>query len=757
MISSIKTLKKSDHQDIFNEMKVNKIFLLVVTTFLISGSLFSQMKKGEKLYSEYSYPAAIKKYESIKDKSPEVKRRLAESYLRVGNVKMSESYYQQLVILENPNAKDLYNYSFVLSMNGKYEEAQKWMADYHQLNPNDSRAKQSLEKKDFFKKALRKNNHYKIKNLAINTVHQDFGTSYYKDKVVFASSRDKGSLVKRVWNWNSLPFLDMYQANVDSTNELSEIEQFEKTKNKKYHEGPVSFNKTGDFMVFTRNNYENKSKDGVVKLQLFSSEFKEGKWQKEVSLPYNNSEHSVAHPTLSADGMTMYFASDMPGGKGGVDLYKATRTASGNWSKAENLGDKINTEGNEMFPFFHEEENMLFFSSNGHLGLGGLDIFAVKLKKSKVGNVQNLGVPVNGPKDDFSFLIDKQSKQGFFSSNRDNGKGHDDIYSFVLSKPFSSTKIIEGIVKDEKGNLLKGARVILFDKKGFVIETVETGLDGSYKFEAETDEDYVLQGTKKDYFTVEKDIDSDLGADQETVELLLENDPGLSLVVKVFDYKTNQSMVNVGVTITDNIKGNRVASTTTIGGLRILLVDVALGDSGSYQIELKKRGYFPKTITYNVTFFEAGQYEVHSAIDLSMRPIVKDIREMVNIKSIHFDVDKFELNDRSKIALDKVVRIMNQYPQMVVELSSHTDCRARKSYNMRLSNNRAKAATDYIQSKIKDPQRISGKGYGESRLLNHCECERNLVVDCTREEHQVNRRTEFKIVSVGYTSVELDD
>jgi outer membrane protein OmpA-like peptidoglycan-associated protein len=736
-------------------MKIRKIFLCLFILLSVSGPLLSQMKKGEKLFSGYSYQQAINNYELLEVKTPEVKRRLAESYLRIGDTKKSEFYYQELVNLKTKESKDYYNYSFVLSMNGKYEMAQKWMAEYLKLEPNDSRAKKSKEDKYFYKRLLKEQNLYKIKNVSINSEHQDFGTTYYKDKIVFASSRETRSIVKRVWNWNALPFLDMYQANIDSSNQLMGIEEFEKTKNKKYHEGPVSFNKAGDFMVFTRNNYKNKSQDGVVKLQLFSSEFQNGRWQKEVSLPFNNSEYSVAHSSLTADGSTMYFASDMPGGYGGVDLYKTNRTPDGQWGKVENLGSKINTEGNEMFPFIHDDENMLFFSSNGHLGIGGLDVFVVKVKESEFGNVQNLGVPINGMKDDFSFVMDSKSQNGFFSSNREGGLGNDDIYSFVLSKPYVSTKVIEGIVIDEKGNLLPGSRVILYDKTGFVIKTIETDADATFKFEVEPDEDYVLQGSKKEYFTVEKDLVADLGKSEEKVDLVLEKDPGFSMIVKVFDLKTKEPIIGVDVVVIDQLKGNRVASTTTIGGLRILLIDIALNDSGSYHISLNKRGYFPKTVTYNVRFTEPGEHDIHSEIDLSMLPLVKDIRQMVKVNPIYFDVNKYEITADSEIELDKIVMVMNQYPKMIVELSSHTDCRARKSYNLRLSNNRAKASAEYIKSRISNPDRISGKGYGESRLLNHCECETNRIIDCSREEHQINRRTEFKIISVGDVNVQI--
>src|SRR5690606_5083746 len=209
----------------------------------------------------------------------------------------------------------------------------------------------------------------------MNSTQQDFGAAFYKEQIVYTSSGGKPKAVKSVYNWNKKTFLDLYVADNDN-GQLKNPKSLHKKYNRKMHEGPASFTADGNTMAFTRNNYKSRSKDGVVHLEIyFAQKDAEGKWDNPVAFKLNNTEYSVGHPCLSADGNTMYFASEMPGGMGGVNLYRIRKNADGTWGEAENLGEHINTEGNEMFPFFHEEKGWLFFASNGHFGLGGLDIF----------------------------------------------------------------------------------------------------------------------------------------------------------------------------------------------------------------------------------------------------------------------------------------------------------------------------------------------------------------------------------------------
>lgn len=736
-------------------MNIYKITTLsIAATFILCLSAQTgKIKKGEKYFEGYSYTKAIEKYEGLAEKTTTINRQLAESYAKTGNTEKSETYYAEVVKSEEKSPEDIYNYAAILSKNGKHGESEKWMKQYESVATSDSRAKQYSAKPSFYKTLLKDQGRFDIKNIAVNSAQEDFGPTYYKDKVVFASSREGVVPIKRTWNWNGLPFLDMYEATPDAENELSEIQELLKgKKNNKYHEGPVTFNKEGNYMVFTRNNYKGKSSDGVVKLQLFSAELVDDKWGKEQALPYNSSEYSVGHASLSADGKTMYFASDMPGGKGGVDIYKATRSEAGVWGEAQNLGSKINTEGNEMFPFIHEGKELLFFASDGHLGLGGLDVFIAQVKGDGFGKIENLGTPINTTKDDFSFILDKEEKKGYFASNREGGKGDDDIYSFLLKKPFTFGKVIKGTAKDKKGNILALTLVNLYDVDGEVIETVTTTEDGAYSFSVDADKEFSLDGTKEAYFDAKNTASTKTEEEVVIADLTLEKDPGLSLYAIVTDKKTGTPLEGVKMKVTDNITGESIDYTTPVSGdYRKPLAGKKLKDRGSYNLVLAKEGYFSKTVTYNTEFTKPGQYDVHANLDLGLDPEVKDLSELIEINPINFDYNKYVIRKDAAIELDKIVSIMNKYSGMEVELGSHTDSRGSGAYNKKLSARRAKASAAYIKKHITNPERIYGKGYGETQIINKC----TDGVECTDEEHEANRRTEFKVISTGNDKVNV--
>jgi outer membrane protein OmpA-like peptidoglycan-associated protein len=686
---------------------------------------------------------------------------LAESYAKTGDVEKAEKYYATVVNSPEKTPTDILGYVAVLSKNGNYEAAEKWMGEYASLSPDDGRAKQYKSHPGFYKDLQKDFGKYSIKNIAANTPQEDFSPSYYKDKVVFASSREGTVSIKRSWNWNGLPFLDTYIASASEENELSNIEQFDKKINNKYHDGPVSFNQAGDFMVFTRNNYNGRSGDGVIKLQLFSSELTAGKWSKEKALPYNSSEYSVGHASLSPDGKTMYFASDMPGGKGGVDIYKSTRSEEGTWGEAENLGDKINTEGNEMFPFIHANQEMLFFASDGHLGLGGLDVFIaeVKDKGNAFGKVENVGVPINGSKDDFSLILDQEMKKGYFASNRLAGKGDDDIYSFNLLKPFNFGKTIKGVAKDKQGTPLADTKINLYNSKGEVIETALTGTDGAYSFSVDPDKEFSLTGTKDKYFEGKNTASTKTDEPVVIADLTLEKDPGLSLYTLIQDAKTKAPLAGVQMTIIDNLTNTEFINVVTPASGDALkgITGKKVVENISYNIVLAKQGYFTRVITFNHKITKPGIINVHEFLKgelgdgISLDKEVADLAQMVEINPINFDYDKYNIRKDAATELDKIVTVMNKYPGMVIELGSHTDSRGSDAYNKKLSDRRAKASASYIKKKIADGKRIYGKGYGETKLINRC----TNGVKCSDQEHENNRRTEFKVVSTGNDKVNV--
>jgi len=731
-------------------MYTTKAALLLVFYFF-AYQIYAQkltLKKGENYYKTYSYSESIEKYESITDKTTEINRRLAESYYNIGKLNESEDYWAIVVASQEKTADDIYRYASVLAMNKKYKDSEKWMKEFNKLATNDKRGQLWAKNEGFYEKLQEDKGRFKIESLLINNDQEDFGTSYFKDKIVFASTRQPVKMVKRRWNWNELPFLDIYLATIDSNLHFTSIEKFYKDINKKYHEGPASFNQNGDFMAFTRNNYKGKSQEGIIKLQLFTSEFKDKIWQKPVPMTFNSSEYSVGHGSLTADGKIMYFASDMPGGFGGVDLYRLYRKADGRWSDPENLGDKINTEGNEMFPFVHPD-GMLFFASDGLLGLGGLDVFISQILPDGFSEPENIGVPVNSSYDDFAFILNNKQESGYFSSNRPEGQGDDDIYLYLLLKPFRFGKLIRGTSMDTDSNILSNVRVNLYDDKKNVLGTIVTTENGKYEFEAEQDKLYSLDGVKPIYTSGYNTADTHTDEYIVIADLFLQKTPQFSLYCLITDENTLEPLDSVKIILHDNLKNTTEEIYTPItGDFHRNLDDKKLNDSLSYNIHIERYAYLTENHVYNQKMFHEGQYNMHEALNFEMDHIEEgmDLSKLIDVNPIYFDLNKDNIRPDAAIELDKIVKVMNENPGLEIELGSHTDCRGTAAYNMDLSDRRAKSSAKYIRERITKPERIYGKGYGESKLINHCECEGNRKVPCTEIEHQQNRRTEFKIM-----------
>ena len=733
-------------------------------TSLIAGLLFCgaalqvtaqrtpQEIKAEKYFKGLYFVKAIEKYEGVEALTFEGKRNLADSYRYVGELKKAEELYSQIAHDQQAQPDDLLLYSNILRMHGKYPEANQWMMKFHDKSANDSRGMGYKKIGDQFDKITKDQGNYTIKNLDVNSEQSDFGATFYsKDQVVFASSREGTVMIRRKWSWNQLPFLNLYVADKAENSQLSNLEQLDKKVNAKFHEGPAVFTADGNKMYFTRNNYDSKSDDDAINLMLFESSKEGDKWSKPLALPFNDRNYSVGHASLSKDGKWLYFASDMPGGKGGSDIYKAEIKTDGTYGPAINLGDKINTEGQEMFPFVHPD-GMLFFSSDGLVGLGGLDVFVAQIKPDDaIGKVMNLGYPLNDRRDDFSLILDENQKKGYFSSNRPGGKGDDDIYAFDLLKPFTFGKTIKGTAKDTKGNILAMTMIALMDDQGNVVDTVTTAEDGTYSFSVDADKEFQLTGNKEKYFEGMNTASTKTDDDVVIADVALEKDPGLSLYCLITEHGNGTPIEGVKIKLLDNMTGSSEDLVTpATGDFRKPLTEKKLNDRVSYNLVIEAEGYLSKTVTYNAELDREGQFNIHEALDITLDKIEvgADLAKIIDIKPIYFNLGKSNIRKDAAIELDKIVKVMNENPSMVVELGSHTDCRGSAASNERLSDRRAKSSAKYVQSKITNPERIYGKGYGENVLVNDCACEGRTRSDCDEERHQANRRTEFKIIKM---------
>ncbi|MBL7884782.1 MAG: OmpA family protein [Bacteroidia bacterium] len=635
------------------------ILLIGIITVSIAEEKSSKEIKGDKHFFLYAFDKAIVSYKKAKQLTIGGQRKLAESYHNLNQNNESEMVYSKLISAGiGVLPEDYYNYGMILKGNGKYNDALQALDNFSKLKPDDLRAKSYIANKADFGKMLKDQNQFKVKHLEFNSKAKDFGTTYYKNKIVFSSSRSKAKMIVRKDNWTGMPYLDIYSSEIENE-EFKKPEKFDKKTNGKMHDGPASFSKDGIFMAFTQNNYDTKRKDKVVQLEIYFSDYKDEKWSEPISFYLNNNNYSVGHPCLTSDGKTMFFTSDMPGGYGGADIYKTTKIANGDWGKAENLGNKINTEGDEMFPFFEEKTELFFFSSNGQFGIGGLDLFVCAMSKNEFGKVTNLGFPINTQYDDFAFIMDEKMEKGYFSSNRTDGSGDDDIYSFNVLTSLRQDKKINGIAKDKNEKIISNVLVTLYSNNDKAIETITTKEDGTYSFWVSTDKNFKLIGKKENYSDGE-------------------------------------------------------ATVNTFGNEFIVKADVTL---------LTKDEAISKAISPGA-----------------------DLGKILKLNSIYFDLDKYNIRTDAQAELDKIVDAMNKNEKMIVKLSSYTDCRESKAYNQILSDKRASASVAYIQKRITNPERIYGKGYSESNLVNNCSCAGEVVSNCSEEEHQKNRRTEFIVV-----------
>lgn len=738
-------------------MKTILLAIICCVSLSVCGQS-GKLKKADSYFNRLSYAYAAQLYEELigsEVDSPALKSKLAYSYLKMDNYTKSVEYYGKMIESSEAKPEDYYHYAYVLKQSGNYAESDKWMNKYSNAAQADLRGQLFLGNTGYKSKIEKTAPFFSLTNLDLNTGVADFGGYYNpsQNQMYFITARKKRVFVKKEWSWNANRFLDLYSTTVSTDNKLGSPKRVSKV-NTKFHEGPLAFSPDGKTVYFTRNNISSgkKRRDGqkIQNLKLYIAQVDEnGKWTEEKEFPYNSKDYSVGHPVLTSDGKTMYFVSDKPGGMGGADIYKAAVLENGTFGEMINLGNKINTEGQEMFPFIDAEER-LFFSTDGHPGLGGLDVFVAFLENGKVGKIHSLGIPVNSQFDDFAFNLSKDLKTGFVSSNREGGKGGDDIYAVQLIRPITFGVTIKGTAKDKKGEIVPNAKIDLKDDKGNVIGTVTADENGAYSFEAEYEKNYALAGSKTDYFDGKNTANTFTNEQVVIADVILEKDPGLSLYALITDKKTGKPLENVSVYLVDNMTNKSKKITTPASGdFREALFGKKLNDRGSYNLVLQKEGYFSKTVTYNTLFDKPGQYDIHAILDLGLDPEVKDLSEMVQINPINFDLNKYVIRPDAAKELDKIVDVMNKYPNMVVELGSHTDCRASKAYNMKLSDNRAKASAEYIKKKITNPSRIYGKGYGESRLLNNCACEGPVKSDCPEEEHEKNRRTEFKVISTG--------
>ena len=467
------------------------LFILTITTQIVNSQ---NLNRANHLFENRAYMDAAKLYSNESPKTQEIYQKLGDCYYFNSNMKVATKWYKFLLTEYQNTVSPQYYFKYAQTLKGikKYDEADKWFQKYQEKLHQTTEVIKTIPALE--KEKLQLKNNYSVYKINGNSKFSDFGTSFYGDKIVFASARKTGNL----YAWNNEPYLDLYIANINDSGNLINIEPLSKSINTKMHEANAIFTKDGKTMYFTRNNYLNgkKGKDAkkVSHLKIYKAELINEQWTNITELPFNNVNYSVEHPALNNTEDKLYFASDMPGSIGSFDLFEVVIYKDGTFGTPKNLGPKINTAGREQFPFI-DNSNQLFFASNGHLGFGGLDIFKSKMVNNMFTEPINLGTPINSNLDDFSFIVSTNGK-GYFSSNRDGGIGDDDIYALFQNQKY----FVSGIVQDKTSmKLLPGAEVSILNQNGELIKKVVVDNKASYNFEVKNGGDYIIKSTKNLY------------------------------------------------------------------------------------------------------------------------------------------------------------------------------------------------------------------------------------------------------------------
>ncbi|TVZ15108.1 OmpA family protein [Maribacter sp. MAR_2009_72] len=641
--------------------------VLLILALLLFGHDFIHaqerlIEKGNEKFEAYSFSPAIDIYKKVLDKgyvSADLLRKLGNSYYYNADYKDAADIYKKLVADYSAEAtpEDYFKYAQTLKSLGDYETSNSIMKKFIEVTKGEGRATAFTEDRDFMQEIKDNSGRYNIGPFEFNSPYSEFAPSFYKEGLIFSSDRDTGNFARYRHTWNAKDFLDLYVVNADSAS-INKVKKLGENVNTRLHESTSVVTKNGQTLYFTRNNIVDgkyvKDEQGIIRLKIFrAAMMDDGTWGEIEELPFNSDAYSIANPALSPDEKTLYFVSDMPGTFGESDLYMVTINQDRTFGIPQNLGPNINTEARETFPYITAGE-ILYFSSDGHPGLGGLDVFATKiLRQDFTGKVLNVGEPVNSKGDDFTFIFNEELRTGYMASNREGGLGYDDIYSFTETKPlvFDCIQQVTGTVRDKITNeVLVGATVKVIDEENNELFSTITDSKGTYSLELDCNKGNFVRALMEGYIPFEEYIGISDGKP------------------KIIDFYLERDRITAG-----------------------------FGD---------------------------------------------DLAKLLQLSTIYFDFDKYNIRKDSEVEIEKVIAAMEKYPSLKLKVNSHTDSRGAASYNLWLSQKRAESTINYMIKKGITNDRLVSEGYGETKLLNECAD----GVKCSASKHDINRRSEFIIL-----------
>jgi outer membrane protein OmpA-like peptidoglycan-associated protein/tetratricopeptide (TPR) repeat protein len=498
-------------------MKMKKQLAILITFLAVYGIGHAQerlLQKADKQYQSYSFRPAIDIYQKVLDKgfvSADLLQRLGNAYYFTAQYEEAAKAYKQLVeTYPNDTPPEyFFRYGQTLKSLGEYESSDEALAKFSEITARDIRALRFSGERDYRAEIASNSGRYDLGPFDYNSRYSDFAPAFYEKGLLFSSDRDTGNLARYRHSWTSSDFLDLYKVNADSISDNKVVKL--ELVNSRMHESTSVLSPDGNTLYFTRNNFKEgrniRDDEGFIRLRIFRATKGDGQWAVLEDLPFNSDSYSVAHPALSSDGKTLYFVSDMPGSLGQSDLFKVAINDDGTFGTPENLGDAINTEARETFPYISSEE-ILYFSSDGHPGLGGLDVFATRIERDNYsGPVLNVGEPVNSKADDFTFIFVEDTRKGYFASNREGGTGQDDIYSFVETRPlvFECVQPLSGTVRDKISNeVLVGATVKIIDESNQELRSAITNSEGQYELSCDCNQGNFIRAAMEGYIPAEE-------------------------------------------------------------------------------------------------------------------------------------------------------------------------------------------------------------------------------------------------------------
>lgn len=761
------------------------LFLTLVLGSFPAG-LYSQgkLKRAIREMEKLNFTEAINllKDEVAHGTSDEAMLHLAECYRRTSDWENARLCYSRIV--ETPLAEPVHKlyYGQALMREGRSREAAQWFETYLEAHPNDMRASNlllSCELAPEMHAPVRQL--YQVEHLPINTPYSEHSPAFFQGGLLFASDRKEDSPVSRTNAFTGYSFLDFYYA-TGATAEVStcglstfgKVEKADDGLNSTYHDATISFALNGELAFFTRTSFAHRSKEGLAKLKIFMArKTGPGQWSESELLPFNENDYSYAHPSITPDGKRLFFSSDREGGYGGMDIY-VSEFINGSWTSPMNVGPTINTEGNELFPHYAFENRTLYFSSDGHLSLGGLDILSVEEKERRNwGPVTNLGVPINSFADDFGMAVSADGMYGYFSSDRIGGLGQDDLYSFCkISSRF------EFYVYDiETLEPIEGIEVTGSCPTNFGV----TDADGKARDELMQGECCTIQFQKDGYLPNQRQVCAEKRGGTTYIEVPMEARPFIIIEGIVFD---EEDFPKEGATVTlftECPESPPVSMLTNATGRFYFKVEpeccyTAIAAAPGYR-SISTEKFCRDEETTDLVF--RSSLQLHSGTEISslaaqepyggesgmlayeeltprspvIIPGLFPISRSVSLDAtgipkpyllpLFYQYNSAELVESSLPALQQLHFFLLENPGIIIEIGAHTDARGSDHYNLMLSRQRAENLRSWLVKRGIDGARLIAKGYGESRIINHC----TNGTNCSEVEHDINRRTEFRILN----------